>query len=207
MPDFKAADLPYSYDALEPHIDAKTVEIHYEKHHKGYATKLNAALKGHEDFALNKSIEDMLKDVNSIPEDFRQKVINFAGGVHNHNIFWLGMSPNGGGNPKGELAKKINEKFGSYDHFKDKLGAASKTVFGSGYGYLVVCNDTKELEIMQTFNQDSPLSFNKTPLMTIDVWEHAYYLKYQNVRPDFVDNIFNLVDWDVIEKRYQDAIK
>ncbi|QVK19190.1 superoxide dismutase [Mycoplasmatota bacterium] len=203
---YELPKLPYAYDALEPYIDKETVEIHYSKHHQAYLNKLLETLEGHENLAQGKSIEMVLSDLSQIPEEIRQKIINFGGGYANHNMYWFILSPNGGGEPGGKLLQAINDQYGNYDNFKNELGKAAKGVFGSGWAWLVVCNDSKNLEIMTTQNQDSPYSFNKTPLIIIDVWEHAYYLGYQNRRADYVDRFFNLLNWDEIEHRYEEAM-
>jgi len=203
---YELPKLPYAYDALEPYIDAQTVEIHYTKHHQTYLNNLNAILEKHMDLSEGKSIEMLLSDLNQIPEDIRQQVINQGGGYANHNMYWFILSPNGGGEPSGKLLNAINNQFGNFSNFKEQLGKTAKGVFGSGYGFLVVDNTTKQLELMTTKNQDSPYSFNKTPLIIIDVWEHAYYLGYQNRRADYVDRFFNILNWDEIEHRYDEAM-
>jgi len=197
-------NLPYAYDALEPHLDAKTLEIHYSKHHQTYTNNLNGLIAGHESFFNGKTIEEILTNVDAIPAAIRQGVINQGGGYANHNFFWSILSPNGGGEPTGELQAKINDTFGSFAEFKNLLSQASITQFGSGWGWLVL-NEQKELEVIKTNNQDSPLSIGKTPLLVIDVWEHAYYLKYQNRRPEFVEAIWNVINWDEVAKLYQEA--
>lgn len=199
--------LPYSYDALEPIIDAKTVEIHYDKHHRAYLNNLNTALEGYENLVTGKPIEEVLANLNEIPVEIRQKVINMGGGFANHNLYWSILSPNGGGVPTGKLAKEINEQFGSFEKFKEALNPLAKTVFGSGWAWLVVDNNTKKLEIIKTSNQDSPISIGKTPILTIDVWEHAYYLKYQNRRADYVEQFYNIINWDEVNNNYKKAIK
>jgi Fe-Mn family superoxide dismutase len=199
---FELPDLPYDYDALEPHIDEKTMKIHHGKHHQGYTNKLNAALEGH-DFA-NLDIEEVLKRIDEVPADKKQAVINSGGGFANHNLFWNVMSPNGGGNPSGDLAKAINEKFGSFDKFKEKFSSTAASQFGSGWGWLCV-NDSGELVVASTANQDSPYMDGLTPILGVDVWEHAYYLNYQNRRPDYLNAFWNVVNWDQVEKNYQDA--
>jgi Fe-Mn family superoxide dismutase len=199
---FELPDLPYDYDALEPHIDEKTMKIHHGKHHQGYTNKLNAALEGHE-FA-NLDIEEVLKRIDEVPADKKQAVINSGGGFANHNLFWNVMSPNGGGNPSGDLAKAINEKFGSFDKFKEKFSSTAASQFGSGWGWLCV-NDSGELVVASTANQDSPYMDGLTPILGVDVWEHAYYLNYQNRRPDYLNAFWNVVNWDQVEKNYQDA--
>lgn len=200
---YELPSLPYAYDALEPHIDAKTMEIHHSKHHQGYVTKVNAALEGHPELA-SKSIEDLMSDLNSVPEDIRGAVRNNGGGHANHSLFWTIMSPNGGGTPSGEVAEAINKAFGSFDEFKTKFADAAATRFGSGWAWLCV-KSGGEVHVESTPNQDTPLSDGHTPIMGIDVWEHAYYLNYQNRRPDYVSAFWNVIDWDAVEKRYQAA--
>ncbi len=203
---FVLPPLPYAYNALEPYLDARTMEIHYTKHHQAYTNNLNALVPLHEDFFANKSIEEILSDVESIPADIRQGVINQGGGYANHNFYWKTLSPNGGGKPEGKLAKAINETFGSFEQIKKLVSQAAVSQFGSGWGWLVLTAD-KQLEVINTLNQNSPLSLGKTPLLTIDVWEHAYYLKYQNRRPEFVEAIWHVMNWDEIERRYEEALK
>lgn len=198
--------LPYAYDALEPYLDARTMEIHYSKHHQAYTNNLNALVPGHEAFFDDKTIEEILSNVEAIPEDIRQAVINQGGGYANHNFYWKTLSPNGGGQPTGKLAQVIDETFGSFDNMKELVIKAAVTQFGSGWGWLVV-NPDKKLEVINTLNQNSPLSQGKIPLLTIDVWEHAYYLKYQNRRPEFVDVIWHVMNWDEIEHRFEEAIE
>jgi len=200
---YELPSLPYAYDALEPHIDAKTMEIHHTKHHQGYVTKVNAALEKHPELA-SKSIEDLMSDLNSVPEDIRGAVRNNGGGHANHSLFWTVMSPNGGGTPSGEVAEAINKAFGSFDEFKTKFADAAATRFGSGWAWLCV-KSGGEVHVESTPNQDTPLSDGHTPIMGIDVWEHAYYLNYQNRRPDYVSAFWNVIDWDAVEKRYQAA--
>lgn len=202
MSKFELPELPYAYDALEPSIDKETMNIHHTKHHNTYVTNLNAALEGHSDLQ-NKSIEELISDLDAIPEDIRTAVRNNGGGHANHSLFWKILSPNGGGEPSGELADKINEKFGSFDAFKEQFEKAAATRFGSGWAWLVLNNG--ELEIMSTPNQDSPLMEGKTPLLGVDVWEHAYYLKYQNRRPEYLKAIWNVINWDEVSKNYNEA--
>lgn len=202
MAKYETPDLPYAYDALTPHIDEETMKIHHDKHHAGYVSKLNAALEGHDDLA-DKSVEQLVADLASVPSDIRTAVRNNGGGHANHSLFWTVMSPDGGGKPSGELADALNEKFGSFDDFKEKFQNAAKGRFGSGWAWLVVNNG--ELEIVDTPNQDNPLSDDKTPILGVDVWEHAYYLKYQNKRPDYLEAFFNVINWDEVEKRYKEA--
>ncbi|RPF55620.1 superoxide dismutase [Aquisalibacillus elongatus] len=202
MAKFELPELPYAYDALEPHIDKETMNIHHTKHHNTYVTKLNAALEGHADLQ-DKSLEQLLGDLNSLPSDIQTAVRNNGGGHANHSLFWTILSPNGGGAPTGELADKINQAFGSIDDFKDQFKAASTGRFGSGWAWLVVKNG--DLEITSTPNQDTPLMEGVTPILGLDVWEHAYYLKYQNRRPDYIDAFWNVVNWDEVAKRYEEA--
>lgn len=195
--------LPYPANALEPHIDATTMEIHHGRHHNTYVTKLNEALEGHADLQ-GKSVEDLIKNLNAIPESIRTAVRNNGGGHANHTLFWQIMSPNGGGEPTGAVAEAINEAFGSFDQFKEKFTQAALTRFGSGWAWLVV-DQNGSLEVTSTPNQDNPLSEGKTPILGVDVWEHAYYLKYQNKRPDYVAAFFNVINWDEVNKRFEAA--
>ena len=196
-------DLPYGFDALEPHIDARTMEIHHDKHHAGYVKKLNAALEGHPDLQ-GKRVEELLRDLGSIPEEIRTAVRNNGGGHANHSLFWTIMSPDGGGTPSGELASAIDSTFGSFESFQEKLSGAAGGQFGSGWGWLVV-GSGGGLEILSTPNQDSPLSVGKTPILGVDVWEHAYYLKYQNKRPEYLSAWWSTVDWNAVSERYAAA--
>src|SRR5690625_525359 len=202
MANFQLPDLPYAYDALEPTIDKETMNIHHTKHHNTYVTNLNAALEGHDDLQ-GQSIEDLISDLDSVPENIRTAVRNNGGGHANHSLFWTILSPNGGGEPSGELADKINEKFGSFDAFKEQFQNAAATRFGSGWAWLVVTNG--ELEVTSTANQDSPIMEGKTPILGLDVWEHAYYLNYQNRRPDYAKAFWNIVNWDEVTKLYNNA--
>ncbi|MFC4558827.1 superoxide dismutase [Virgibacillus kekensis] len=202
MANFELPELPYAYDALEPTIDKETMNIHHTKHHNTYVTKLNSALEGHSDLQ-NKSIEEIVSDLDSVPQDIRTAVRNNGGGHANHSLFWKVMSPDGGGKPSGDLAKKIDDTFGSFDKFKEEFETAAKGRFGSGWAWLVVNNG--ELEVTSTPNQDSPLSEGKTPILGLDVWEHAYYLKYQNKRPDYASAFWNVVNWDEVNKNYNEA--
>ncbi len=199
---FTLPDLPYAFDALEPHIDAKTMEIHHDKHHAGYTNKLNAALENHPDLA-EKSIDELLSSIDALPADIRGAVRNNGGGYANHKLFWEVMKPKGGGKPSGALAKAIDETFGSFDAFKEKFINAAKTQFGSGWAWLVL-NTKGELEVTSTPNQDSPISQGKFPLLGLDVWEHAYYLKYQNKRPDYCEAFFNVINWEKVEDLFDD---
>jgi Fe-Mn family superoxide dismutase len=191
--------LDYEYDALEPHIDKETMEIHHSKHHQGYTDKFNAAIEGTD--LADKSVCEILKDLAAVPEDIRSAVQNNGGGFCNHRIFWSILSPNGGGEPSGALAEAINKKFESFEKFKEEFSAAAATRFGSGWAWLVL-NDG-ELEITSTANQDSPISEGKKPLLGLDVWEHAYYLKYQNKRTDYIEAFWNVVNWDEVGKRFE----
>ena len=191
--------LAYAYDALEPYIDAKTMEIHHTKHHQAYIDKLNAALEKYPELA-EKSAEDLLTNLEAIPEDIRTAVRNHGGGHANHSMFWTVMSPNAGGEPKGEVLDAITQSFGSLEDFKKTFADAATGGFGSGWVWLV--KHGEKLEIMSTANQDSPLSEGKTPILGLDVWEHAYYLKYQSKRPDYVTAFWNVVNWEEVTRRY-----
>ena len=199
---YELPELPYAYDALEPHIDKETMNIHHTKHHNTYITNVNAALEGHDDLS-SKSIEELISDLNAVPEDIRTAVRNNGGGHANHSLFWQLLTPNGTGAPSGALAEAIDSKFGSFDEFKTKFENAGKTRFGSGWAWLAVSNG--ELEVTSTANQDSPLMDGKTPILGVDVWEHAYYLKYQNKRPDYLAAFWNVVNWDEVSKRFEAA--
>jgi len=195
-------DLPYAYDALEPTIDEETMHLHHDKHHAGYVTKTNKALENHPELA-ELSIEDLMKKLDTVPEDIKTAVRNNGGGHANHSLFWEILSPNGGGEPTGELADAIKETFGDFESFKEKFSAAATGRFGSGWAWLVVSDG--KLEVMNTLNQDSPYSEGKTPILGLDVWEHAYYLNYQNKRPEYVKAFWNVVNWDEVAKRYSNA--
>ncbi|MGO1059066.1 superoxide dismutase [Planococcus sp. FY231025] len=199
---YQLPELPYAYDALEPHIDKETMNIHHTKHHNTYVTNVNAALEGHEDLA-SKSIEELIANLDAVPESIRTTVRNNGGGHANHSLFWQLLSPNGGGNPSGALAEAIDSKFGSFEEFKTQFENAGKTRFGSGWAWLVVSNG--ELEVTSTPNQDSPVMEGKTPILGVDVWEHAYYLKYQNRRPDYLAAFWNVVNWEEVSKRFESA--
>ena len=194
--------LPYAFDALEPHIDARTMEIHHDKHHAAYVTNLNKALDGHPDLQ-GKSVEDLLRGFDSVPEAIRTAVKNHGGGHANHSLFWQVMGPQAGGAPSGDLAAAIQRDFGSFDGFKEKLTNAAAGQFGSGWGWLVAGGG--KLEVVARPNQDSPLMEGKTPLLGVDVWEHAYYLKYQNRRPDYLAAWWNTVNWQAVADRYSRA--
>lgn len=198
---YKLPELPYAYDALEPHIDKETMTIHHTKHHNTYVTNLNKAIEG--SALAEKSVDELVADINAVPEDIRTAVRNNGGGHANHSLFWTLLSPNGGGEPTGELAEEIKSVFGSFDAFKEKFAAAAAGRFGSGWAWLVVNNG--KLEITSTPNQDSPLSEGKTPILGLDVWEHAYYLNYQNRRPDYISAFWNVVNWDEVARLYSEA--
>ncbi len=202
MGSYNLPDLPYDHSALEPHIDARTMEIHHGKHHKTYVDKLNAAIEGHDDLNMD-SIDELMRNFNKVPSDIQGPVRNNGGGHANHSLFWTVMSPDGGGEPSGDLAGAIDSTFGSFDDFKTKFSDAGVTRFGSGWAWLVV--DGGKLSVTSTANQDSPLMEGKTPVLGLDVWEHAYYLKYQNVRPDYIEAWWNVVNWDEVAARYEAA--
>lgn len=196
--------LAYPYNALEPHIDARTMEIHHTKHHQAYINNVNNALKGKADLE-SKSVEDLIANLNAVPEDIRNVVRNNGGGHANHTFFWTVIGPKCGGTPVGKMAEAINQTFGSFDAFKEKFAQAATTRFGSGWAWLSVTKDGK-VEVSSTANQDSPIMEGKTPVLGIDVWEHAYYLNYQNRRPDYIAAFWNVVNWQEVEKRYN-AVK
>jgi superoxide dismutase, Fe-Mn family len=191
-------DLPYDYAVLEPHIDARTMEIHHAKHHNAYITKVNAALEGTE--WIKKPIEDVIANLSRIPEDKRMAARNNGGGHANHSLFWTVMSPDGGGEPTGDVSDGINQAFGSFEKFKEDFTNAAATRFGSGWAWLV--SDGGKLSVMSTANQDSPLTDGKTPILGLDVWEHAYYLHYQNKRPDYIAAFWNVVSWEEVDRRF-----
>jgi Fe-Mn family superoxide dismutase len=192
--------LPYSYDALEPFIDQKTMEIHHQKHHNAYVTKLNGALEGSSDWQ-GKEIEEIIKNLNQLPENIRTAVRNNGGGHYNHALFWNIMGPNAGGEPVGNIAGDIDNTFGNFDVFKEEFSNAAVNRFGSGWAWLVLTSEGK-LSIHSTPNQDNPISEGLIPVMGLDVWEHAYYLKYQNRRPEYIQNWWNVVNWKVVAERY-----
>jgi superoxide dismutase, Fe-Mn family len=196
---FELPKLAYAYDALEPHIDARTMEIHHSKHHNTYVTNLNAAVDKTPELA-GKSLEALLGDLNAVPEGVRMAIRNHGGGTYNHNVYWEVMGPNAGGAPKGALAKAIDASFTSFDAFKAEFEKAATTRFGSGWAWLV--KKGSGLAVVSTANQDSPLSDGLAPLMCIDVWEHAYYLKYQNRRPEYITAFWNVINWDAVAARY-----
>ncbi|MBI2039071.1 MAG: superoxide dismutase [Candidatus Niyogibacteria bacterium] len=200
---FELPKLPYAYDALEPHIDVRTMEIHHGKHHAGYVDKLNAVLDGRPE--SQKSIDELIRDLNTLPEDVRIAVRNFGGGHLNHSIFWTSMKPpseGGGGEPAGPLREMLEHDFGGFVKFKETFDKAAVSLFGSGYAWLVADGEGK-LSVMMTQNQDCPLTQGFIPLFVIDVWEHAYYLKYQNRRNEYVAAWWNLVNWDEVERRFR----
>jgi superoxide dismutase, Fe-Mn family len=196
---FELPKLPYAVDALEPYIDAQTMTIHHDKHHAAYVTNLNGALEKRPEL-VGKSLESLLADLNAVPEDVRTVVRNHGGGTWNHGMFWEIMAPKAGGMPKGELAKAIDAAFGSFDQFKAEFEKAANGRFGSGWAWLV--RKGSGLAVVSTANQDNPLSEGASPIMGIDVWEHAYYLKYQNRRAEYVTNWWNVVNWDAVSMRY-----
>ena len=195
-------ELPYAYDALEPDIDVETMHLHHDKHHNTYVTNLNAAIEKHPELG-EKSVEDLISDMNAIPEDIRTAVRNNGGGHANHTFFWEIMAPNAGGQPTGAIKEAIDETFGSFDEMKAAFKTAATGRFGSGWAWLVVNNG--KLEITSTPNQDSPLMDGQTPVLGLDVWEHAYYLKYKNVRPDYIEAFWNVVNWDKVNELFAAA--
>ena len=197
--------LTYPYNALEPYIDARTMEIHHTKHHQAYINNVNNAIKGKADLE-SKSVEELITNLNAVPEDIRNAVRNNGGGHANHTFFWTIIGPKAGGAPVGNIAAAINLAFGSFDAFKEKFGQAATTRFGSGWAWLSVTKDGK-LEISSSANQDSPVMEGKVPVLGIDVWEHAYYLNYQNRRPDYIAAFWNVVNWQEVENRYKNSKK
>ncbi|EOY2805274.1 superoxide dismutase [Enterococcus faecium] len=195
-------DLPYSYDALEPYIDEETMHLHHDKHHNTYVTNLNAAIEKYPELG-EKTIEELLSDMDAIPTDIKTAVRNNGGGHANHSFFWEIMAPNAGGEPTGEIKEAINEAFGDFSSFKEEFKKAAAGRFGSGWAWLVMENG--KLAITSTANQDSPLMEGKTPILGLDVWEHAYYLKYKNVRPDYIAAFWNVINWDEVNKRFEAA--
>lgn len=201
---FELAPLPYGYDALEPFIDTTTMQLHHDKHHAAYVNNLNAAIEKYGDLQ-SQSIEELIVNLNSVPEDIRTTVRNNAGGHINHTMFWQIMGPNGGGAPTGDIAKVINDQFGGFDAFKQQFNDAGTKRFGSGWVWLVR-NNQGDLQIISTPNQDSPLLEGQFPIMGNDVWEHAYYLKYQNRRPEYLNAWWNVLNWEEINRRYAEAM-
>ncbi len=200
---FTLPELPYSYDALEPHFDAKTMEIHHTKHHQTYISKANDALNGHP--LANRPVDEVLRNIDSLNPDSKQAVVNNAGGHANHSLFWQVLAPGAGGVPEGKIGDAINETFGSFDNFREKFTQAALTRFGSGWAWLVV-NAKGKLEVTSTANQDSPIMLGQQPVLGLDVWEHAYYLNYQNRRPDYVSAFWNVVNWSRVEEYYKEAL-
>ena len=198
---YELPELPFAYDALEPNIDARTMEIHHSKHHAGYVAKVNAAIEGSE--LESKSVEDLVSDLSGVPDDKRGAGQNNGGGHANHSLFWSILCPNGGGEPSGELAEAINAAFGSFEGLKEQFSAAAATRFGSGWAWVSV--DNGNLVVESTPNQDSPLMAGRTPILGLDVWEHAYYLNYQNRRPDYIAAFWNVINWDEVARRYAAA--
>jgi Fe-Mn family superoxide dismutase len=196
-------DLPYPYDALEPFIDARTMEIHHSKHHAAYVTNLNKALEGHSDLA-ERALDDLLADNANLPETIRQAVINHGGGHLNHSLFWRIMAPNKGGEPGDDLVDAISQAFGSFDEFKELFATTAATRFGSGWAWLTV-DQSGALQLSSTANQDSPVMAGKTPILGLDVWEHAYYLTYQNRRPEYISAWWNVVNWDEVNLLFREA--
>ena len=197
---YSVPDLPYDYDALEPHIDEATMRVHHDKHHQAYVDKANEALDGTE--WADHDVEDVLRNLSALPGDKQAAVRNNAGGHYNHTLFWQMLSPDGGGEPSGDLASALDETFGSFDSFKEEFKKAGIARFGSGWAWLV--RDGSGLAVVSTPNQDSPVSDGSNPLLGCDVWEHAYYLKYQNKRPDYIDAFWNVVNWDYVSKRFSE---
>ncbi|NWL89535.1 MULTISPECIES: superoxide dismutase [unclassified Paenibacillus] len=195
--------LPYANNALEPHIDEQTMMIHHDRHHNTYVTNLNAALESAPELQ-SKSVEELIADLDSVPESIRTAVRNNGGGHANHSLFWEVIGPNGGGQPSGKLADAINNELGGFDKFKEDFSKAATTRFGSGWAFLAV--DNGKLSVYSLPNQDSPIMEGKTPILGLDVWEHAYYLKYQNKRPDYISAFFNVINWAEVEKRYEAAL-
>ena len=198
---FELPPLPYDYNALEPYIDTQTMQIHHDKHHQAYVTNVNNALQGHDQLAAM-SVDDLLRNIKQVPESIRTAVQNNAGGHSNHSMFWNIMQPNGGGEPTGNLASAIQQAFGSFDAFKTAFNDAGTKRFGSGWAWLVL-DTNRKLQVISTANQDSPLMSGMYPVMGNDVWEHAYYLKYQNRRPEYLNAWWNVVNWDAIAHRYE----
>ncbi|MEA2645070.1 MAG: superoxide dismutase, Fe-Mn family [Chloroflexota bacterium] len=202
MAKYELPALPYAYDALEPHIDAQTMEIHHTKHHQTYVDKLNAALEGHDDLS-GQSVEDLMRNFSKVPADIQGPVRNHGGGHANHSLWWTVLGPGGGGEASGDVAAAINEAFGDFNAFKEKFNAAATNHFGSGWAWLVV--DGGKLDVISLPNQNSPLAEGKEPILGLDVWEHAYYLKYQNKRPDYIAAFWNVINWDEVNRRLNAA--
>jgi len=203
MAQYTLPDLPYAPGALEPHIDARTMEIHHSKHHQAYVTNLNAALDKHPDFQAPDNVDDLLRNFSTIPGDIQTAVRNNGGGHSNHSLFWQIMGPNAGGEPGGALGEAIRSAFGDFAGFREKFGNAAKGRFGSGWAWLIA--EGGAVQLIDTANQDSPLMEGRTPILGLDVWEHAYYLKYQNRRPDYIEAWWNVVRWDEVARRFEAA--
>ncbi|WP_141604254.1 superoxide dismutase [Terrilactibacillus laevilacticus] len=203
MAKYTLPELPYAYDALEPYIDEETMRIHHDKHHATYVNNLNAALEGGYEDLSSKTVDELVSNLDVVPDKIRTAVRNNGGGHSNHTFFWQILSKNGGGNPTGPIAEAISETFGDFESFKDLFSKAAAGRFGSGWAWLVVSNGA--LEVVSTPNQDTPLSIGKTPVLGLDVWEHAYYLKYQNKRPEYINAFFNVINWDEVNNRYLKA--
>jgi superoxide dismutase, Fe-Mn family len=201
---FEVPPLPYPYEALEPYIDTETMHLHHDKHHQAYVTNLNNALQGQSEQLASYSVDDLVKNIAQVPDSIRTAVQNNGGGHANHSMFWQIMKPNGGGAPTGDLASAIDQAFGSFDQFKDTFNKAGLARFGSGWAWLVL-NQNGQLQVVSTANQDSPSMTGMYPVMGNDVWEHAYYLKYKNVRADYLNAWWNVVNWDEVARRYQQA--
>jgi Fe-Mn family superoxide dismutase len=202
MGKYELPKLPYDYDALEPHFDAQTMEIHHTKHHQTYVDKLNAALEGHDDLS-GQSVEDLMRNFDSVPEEIKGPVRNHGGGHANHSLWWKILAKDAGGEPDGEVADAIKDAFGDFNAFKEKFNAAAANHFGSGWAWVVLEGD--KLNVISLPNQNSPLAEGKTPILGIDVWEHAYYLKYQNRRPEYIAAFWNVVNWDQVNSNLKDA--
>jgi Fe-Mn family superoxide dismutase len=203
MAGYTLPELPYAHGALEPHIDARTMEIHHSKHHQAYITNVNAALEKHPEFDAPANVDDLLRNFNSVPSDIQTAVRNNGGGHSNHSLFWTIMGPNAGGEPGGTLGEAIRSSFGDFASFREKFGNAAKGRFGSGWAWLVA--DGGSVQVIDTANQDSPLMEGRTPILGLDVWEHAYYLNYQNRRPDYIEAWWNVVKWDEVARRFGSA--
>ncbi len=199
---YELPPLPYPYDALEPHIDAKTMEIHHTKHHQTYVDKLNAAIEGKDDLFYD-NVDDLLRNFSKVPEDVKTPVRNHGGGHSNHSLFWTVLSGDGGGEPSGAVADAIKDTFGSFKEFQEKFNTAAANQFGSGWAWLLA--DAGKLDVISTANQDSPLMEGTTPILGLDVWEHAYYLKYQNKRPEYIEAFWNVVNWEEVNRRFEAA--
>lgn len=200
---YQLPELPYAYDALEPHVDTQTMQIHHTKHHQTYINNINAGITGTEWEKF--SVEDLVKRIHDVPNELKNNVINNAGGHANHSLFWTIMSPQGGGAPTGAIAQAIDEQLGGFDAFKDAFTKAALTRFGSGWAWLSVTAD-KKIVVESSANQDSPLMQGHTPILGLDVWEHAYYLQYQNRRPEYIAAFYNVIDWNEVNRRYAEAI-